>query len=101
MQTVIAFLAGVILGGLLVRWFMILSERRVIRPHLLDEQYAAAKRAVQRHLRSHGTLNIAELERMLEVSGTTALRYLDQMVHDGLLKLQKNHTTKGSFYTRP
>ena len=101
MQTVIIILVGMLLGGLLVRWFMILSERRVIRPHMLDERYAAAKRAVGRHLRVHGTLNLAQLERMLEVTGTTALRYLDQMVHEGLLKLQGNRRTKGSFYTMP
>jgi hypothetical protein len=101
MQTVIALLVGMLLGGLLVRWFMILSERRVIRPHHFDEHYAAAKRAVHRHLRAHGTLNHAELVRMLEIPDMTALRYLDQMVRDGHLKLQENHRTEGSFYTRP
>lgn len=101
MQTAIAFLLGMLFGGLLVRWLIILAERRAVRPHLLDERYVAAKLAVQRYVRAHGTLNLAQLERILEIPGMTALRYLDQMVHDGILRLQGNRRTKGSFYTRP
>ena len=100
MQTLIAFLAGTLAGGIVVRWLMIQSEHRIIRPHLLDEQYVAAKRAVQRYLRTHGTVNLAEVERLLDIKSMTALRYLDQMVHDRILKLQTNRRTKGAFYTR-
>jgi hypothetical protein len=101
MQIVLVFLAGALAGGMLVRWLMILSERRVVRPHLLDEHYVAAKRAVQRYLRTHGTVNLAEAQRLLDTTSMTALRYLDQMVHDRLVKLQTNRRTKGAFYTRP
>lgn len=79
-------------------WVQELARRHATRPHVFDTEYAPAKRAVVHHLRTHGTLNLMQLERMLSISGTTALRYLDQMVHDGLLK-QQGHRSKGAFYT--
>ena len=72
--------------------------RASVRPHVLDTDYGPAKRAVVRHLRVHGTINLAQLERMLDITGMTALRYLDQMVHDGVLK-QQGHRGAGAFYT--
>ncbi len=98
MTELVAFLTG-LLCGVLVTWALLLhAQRRSMRPHLLDNQYQPARRAVTRHLRVHGTLNLMELERMLDITGVTALRYLDQMVHDGVLKLN-GHRGKGAFYT--
>lgn len=79
-------------------WVQVTARQHSVRPHVLDTDYLPAKRAAVRHLRVHGTLNLAELERMLDIRGTTALRYLDQMVHDGLLK-QQGHRGTGAFYT--
>jgi DNA-binding IclR family transcriptional regulator len=53
---------------------------------------------VLRHLRSHGTINLSQLERLMDIRGTTALRYLDQMVRDGILK-QQGHRGGDAFYT--
>lgn len=92
------FLAGVLLG-VVITWVLLAhAQRSVVRPHVLDNEYEPAKRAVIRHLRVHGTLNLQQLERMLDITGTTALRYLDQMVHDGLLK-EQGHRGRAAFYT--
>jgi hypothetical protein len=99
MQVAIIFLTGFVLGGLVVRWLMMGAYKRGMRTHELDEQYHAAKRAVARHLRTHGTLNLEELERMMDIPGITAMRYLDQMVRDRVIKAQ-GHRGKGAFYTR-
>jgi predicted HTH transcriptional regulator len=99
MQVVIAVLVGFLLGGLTVRGLMFVAHRRMTRPHERDGQYAAAKRAVRRHLRVHGSINLQQLARMMDISGVTALRYLDQMVRDDVLKFQ-GHRGAGAFYTR-
>ena len=91
-------LAGMLIGAAAMWWAQDVARRRTVRPHVLDVEYLPAKRAVVRHLRFHGTINLVQLERMLDISGTTALRYLDQMVHDGLLK-QQGHRGTGAFYT--
>ncbi len=98
---VIVGLIGFLLGGLTIRALMTLSERRSMRAHELDGQYQGAKRAVVRHLRVHGTLNLQQLERMMDITGVTAMRYLDQMVRDGILKQQGHRGRKAAFYTRP
>jgi len=95
----LAFLSGFLLGGLLLRSLMVLAAHRRMRPHLLDEQYGAAKRVVHRHLMHHDTLNLATLERLMDISSMTALRYLDQMVRDGIVKAH-GHRGAGAFYTR-
>lgn len=92
------FLGGALVGAALMWWVQIIARRHGARPHTLDAQYNPAKRAVVRHLRVHGTINLMQLERMLDITGTTALRYLDQMVHEGALK-QQGHRGKGAFYT--
>lgn len=98
MQLMLAFLTGILLGVLVTWWLLSMAQRRVMRPHALDSQYLPAKRAVVRHFRAHGTLNLTQLERMMDIGGTTALRYLDQMVHDGLLA-QQGHRGADAFYT--
>lgn len=79
-------------------WVQMVAHRHGSRPHVYDTEYGPAKRAVIRHLRMHGTINLMQLERMLDITGTTSLRYLDQMVHDRIVKLQ-GHRGKGAFYT--
>jgi DNA-binding MarR family transcriptional regulator len=98
MQTVLTFLTGVLLGVLVTWWVLSTAQRRVMRPYLLDGQYQPSRRAVLRHLRSHGTINLSQLERLMDIRGTTALRYLDQMVRDGILK-QQGHRGGDAFYT--
>lgn len=99
MEIIIVALGGFFLGGLAVRVLMMRSHRGLLRPHESDGQYQAGKRATHRHLRVHGTINLQQLERMMDINGITAMRYLDQMARDGLLKLQ-GHRGKGAFYTR-
>lgn len=99
MQTVVSVLIGFLLGGITVGMLMRLSEWRALRPDERDMQYRGAVRAAVRHLRVHGTLNLSQLERMMDINGVTALRYLDRMVRDGILKVQ-GHRGAGAFYTR-
>jgi len=94
----IVFLSGVFVGVAVTWLVQMRAHRAVLRPHVFDTQYEPARRAVLRHLRVHGTLNLQQLERMLDIPGTTALRYLDQMVQDGLLR-EQGHRGKGAFYT--
>jgi Fic family protein len=95
---VLVSLAGALVGAAAMWWVQRTAWRRSVRPHVLDTEYGPAKRVVIHHLRIHGTLNLQQLERMLDITGTTALRYLDQMVHDGLLQ-QQGHRGTGAFYT--
>lgn len=98
MQTVVIFLVGFLLGGLVVRWVLMLSERRDARAAGLDPQYAPARRALLRYLRAHGTVNLPQAEQMLSLNGVTVLRYLDRMEHEHLVKPQ-NHRGTDAFYT--
>ncbi len=101
MQELILILSGFIVGGALVRYLMIKAAQRGLRPHELDPQYWPAVRAVMRHLKAHGTINLSQVEQLLSIRGITAMRYLDQMAHDGLVKLHA-HSQKeggGNFYT--
>ncbi len=100
MEIFLALLSGFLLGGLVVHGLMIRADRRTARPHLLDEQYGAAKRAVARHFKRHDTLNLAGMERLIDGTGLTAMRYLDQLQRDGCVKMQ-DHRGTGAFYTRP
>lgn len=98
MSIALTFLGGALIGVATMWWVQRVAWRRAVRPHVLDTEYGPAKRAVIHHLRVHGTLNVQQLERMLDIPGTTALRYLDQMVHDGFLR-QQGHRGTGAFYT--
>jgi len=91
-------LLGALLGALLMWLVQLIAQRHSMMPHASESEYLPARRAVIRHLRVHGTINLAQLERMLDVSGVFALKHLDRMVHDGLLK-QQGHRSKGAFYT--
>jgi Fic family protein len=98
MQAAIIFLAGFTLGGLVIRRLMMSAQRRSMRTHERDGQYRSATHAALGHMRVRGTLNGAELERMMDIPAVTALRYLDQMVHDGILKAH-GHRDHTGFYT--
>jgi hypothetical protein len=100
MLLLIVLLAGFLLGGHSVHRLMSASHRRAVRPHELDEQYRAVKIASLRHIRAHGTLNLAAVEHLTDGPAHTALRYLEQMERDGLVRAQGNRSTKGLFYTR-
>lgn len=85
------------IGGLIVRWLTLHAVRRAMRP--FDEQYTAARRAVRLHFNTHDTLNIAQLERLMDVNVATAERYLDRMVSDDAIRVH-GHRGAGAFYTR-
>lgn len=82
-----------------MRWVLMRAHRQWLRPHQLDPQYEACVRAVRRHFMAHDTLNIKQLERLLDISGMIALRYLDQLVRDQVLRMH-GHRGVGAFYTR-
>ena len=98
MTTFIVLLGGILIGCLLMWRVMAVAERKALRPHMRDVEYDPAKRAVIVFVRAHGTVNLTQVERMLDLRSMTALRYLEQMVHDGILK-QQGHRGPGTFYT--
>ena len=79
-------------------WLLSMAHRNALRAYHAHGQYEPARRAVIRHFRVHGTLNLTQLEHMMDISGPTALRYLDQMVEEGLLS-QQGHRGADAFYT--
>ncbi len=94
----LVFVMGVLLGTLVTRWVASMGRRHAERPYIHDSQYLPAQRAVARHLRFHGTVNVQELARMMDINLVTSLQYLEQMVAHGLIRRQ-GHRGKGSFYT--
>lgn len=98
MQMVLPFLAGVLLGVLVTWRLLSMAHRNALRRYHANGQYEPTRRAVVRHFRAHGTLNLTQLEHMMDIGGTTALRYLDQMVQEGLLA-QQGHRGADAFYT--
>lgn len=96
----VSLLVGFVAGGLVIYLVVTASFSRGLRAHHYDEQYHAAVRVVRRHFLRHGTINLAELERLMDITGVTALRYLEQMERDRIVKLQGNRRTKGAFYTK-
>ena len=98
MTSVTYVFLGMLLGALLMWLVQLIAQRHATIPHASESDYTPARRAVIRHLRAHGTINLEQLERMLDISAVFALRHLDRMVADGLLKRQ-GHRSKGAFYT--
>lgn len=96
MQSAPLFLGGFLIGGLIVRWLIMGADRR---SRYLSGIYEPAVRATLRYLHSHGTINVAQLERLLSVSSVTALHYLDRMKREGVLTLHGHRGVSG-FYTR-
>jgi uncharacterized oligopeptide transporter (OPT) family protein len=99
MQVAVAFLVGVLVGALVMRWVMHAGQREAGMPSAHDEHYLPARRAVARYLHAHGTLNVAQLEQLLSVNGTVALRCLEAMVREGMLQHHERGPGK-TFYTR-
>jgi hypothetical protein len=93
------FLFGFLAGGLLVRVLVLRAVRRFLRPRFLDEHSIAARRAVMRHLLVHGTVNAAQMERLVDAPRYAAERCLEEMERAGLVAAQR-HRGKGKFYTR-
>lgn len=81
-----------------MRWVHLVAQRHAALSSASESDYLPARRAVIRHLRVHGTINLPQLERMLDISGVFALQHLDRMVCDGLLK-QQGHRGADAFYT--
>ena len=95
-------LAGFMVGGACVRFLMGRAARRHLWPDELDPEYAPAVRAVMRHLRSHGTINLEQVEQLLSIRGVVAMRYLEQMARSGIVKAHAHSQADGggTFYTR-
>ncbi len=98
MQMMLSFLAGVLLGVALTWWWLSTAYRNAVRSYHADGQYKPVRQAVARHLRVHGTLNLAQAGRMMDIGDATALQYLDQMVHEGSLA-RHDHRDGDAFYT--
>lgn len=92
----IVFLFGILVGGLLVHFGMRQAHERVAR---FDEHYVAARLSALRHLRVHGTLNLMQMQHLMDINTQTALHYLRRLEHDGIIKQQGNDNTAGIFYT--
>lgn len=99
-ETLIFVLSGFLLGGIAVFFITRHALRRHARPHQLDPEYGPSVRGVLRHLNSHATINLVQAEQILSIRGMTAMRYLDQMERDGLIK-PHDHPGAGAFYTLP
>ena len=95
---VLPFLGGVLLGVVLTWWALSMAHRNALQAYNAHGQYEPARRAVLRHFKLHGTLNLEQLEHMMDIGGTTALHYLDLMVKEGLLS-QQGHRGADAFYT--
>lgn len=96
MQTVV-FLAGMLAGGLLVRWAMLGGLWRGARHNEHERQHHAVVRTAHAHLRANGTLHPAQLARTLEVDLPIATAHLERMAHEGLLARHVRGDV--SFYT--
>ena len=79
-------------------WWLSTAYRNAVRSYHADGQYMPVRQAVARHLRVHGTLNLAQAGRMMDIGYATALRYLNQMMRDGLLA-RHDHRDGDAFYT--
>jgi DNA-binding IclR family transcriptional regulator len=95
----IVFLGGFVVGGLAMRLVMVRAQRAWMRPHQFDEQYRAARRVVQRHFMNHDTLNVRQLQRLMDINIMTAQRYLEQLTRERLVR-EHGHAPSGAFYTR-
>lgn len=95
----ILFLFGVLVGATCMWWVQLAAQSHATRVQPFDTEYLPARRVVLRALRAQDTLNLKQLERLLDVTGPVALRYLDAMVTEGILKLQGHRGSDGAFYT--
>ncbi|MCC6934687.1 MAG: hypothetical protein IT406_03325 [Candidatus Yanofskybacteria bacterium] len=96
MYTVL-FLAGMLVGGLLVRWAMLGGLWRGAHEVERERAHHAVARIARAHFRSNGTLHAAQLARMLESDAAVAEEHLERMARGGMLA---RHTRASlTFYT--
>lgn len=100
MEIVIIFLAGMLVGGLIVRHLVIMAHRRIFGMSGWQQRSLQARQAAATHFQTQGTLHQKDMERMLGVQPITALRLLDQLEVDGLVRAHR-HSGADVFYTRP
>lgn len=67
--------------------------RRYLREHQMT-----LHRAVTTHFQSHGTLNLAQMIRLVDAPNDLAVRYLERLEHDGVLR-RHGHRQSPVFYT--
>ncbi len=92
------FLAGVVVGALLARWAILSAFRHARARAAADEVYMGARTVAVRHLERHGTLNAEELRRLTDANRLVAMRWLDRLVRDGVIRA---HTHRGGvMYTK-
>ncbi|MCC6404946.1 MAG: hypothetical protein IT405_00985 [Candidatus Yanofskybacteria bacterium] len=96
MQTVV-FLAGMLAGGLLVRWAMLGGLWRSAQRNEHEQQHHAVARTAHAHLRANGTLHPAQLARVLDVDIPIATAHLERMTREGVLARHARGDV--SFYT--
>lgn|GEM_PF-5199773 len=95
---IILFLFGILVGATFMWWTQLAAHHHGSRVDFFDTQYGPAKRVVLRELRAHGTINLKQLERLLDATAPHAGRFLHQMVTDGLI-VRQGHHNDGAFYT--
>ncbi|HUO75652.1 MAG TPA: hypothetical protein VMU12_01930 [Candidatus Paceibacterota bacterium] len=94
-----AFIGGVLVGAFIMRWAVLASVRRAVRREESDEAYASVRTAALRHINVNGTLNIPQFRRLTDASYPIAIRWLDRMVDENVVRVHSHG--KGVFYTRP
>lgn len=98
MSFVLVILAGVFVGAGAGRWLLSARQHYGSTPRITDGEYELSRRALMSHIHAKGTINLAQVERILDINGSIAIKCLDMMVQDGHLKAQ-SHGEQGVFYT--
>ena len=97
MRTVLIFASGFFVGGLVLRWLVIVAVRRDLYSKGDDPHYHPAARAILRHLATTGTINAVQAAAVLAVDRLVAMRHLDRMTDEQLI-IRHGHQNS-EFYT--
>ncbi|HTP56747.1 MAG TPA: hypothetical protein VMJ72_00510 [Candidatus Paceibacterota bacterium] len=93
-----AFIAGMLVGGLVVRWMVLAAMRRALTRGRTDELYTSVRNAAVRHLETNGTLNAEQLTRLADTNRPMAVRWLDRMTRERIIRAHTHGT--GTFFTK-
>ncbi len=98
MVGVILFLFGVLIG-ITAMWLVQHSAHHsASREHIGEAHYEPVRRVVVAHLRSHGTINLRQLERMVDLPTHRISSFLNQMIADRHI-IRHGHGDDGAFFT--
>ncbi len=95
MWEAVIFLVGFLAGGILVRHLIVRAERRA---YLRHAHYEPAVRVAVKYAAEHGTINHAQLSKLIGIPSSTASKYLEQMAREDRLR-RHSHKIAGAFYT--